>query len=341
MATQCMLSNYNSINQFIHAVTTNTMPQYIKRIGPYVAPEHVVMKPLSNMKSYSLAVDNNNILVGSEEFDNLLNNMQLSPETLTATVRSAFGEGAWQILRGAYRPSKLEVVQAISIEGNKESKFGKNIFYATNEFQKKRHRYDHVLVDIGGGETQPAQLMMLFQLHNHNRSHVQFFGLVRFISEIPQRLRPHARYACPFPIYEWEIQRGANRVRKFSTLFIDMAAIVGLAFVTPVFTENIDHPSPLNPKFSDQFWYIDKRFCDRDGWDNVLYADDIIPEQVAEVEAFIDLPHPLELMEERADDENDDDDYYDLNANSDGEDNQLRYDDTSSDDDSVDDILLI
>ena len=39
MAHKAMLLNLNSINDFLHAVITNTMASFVARVGPYVAPE--------------------------------------------------------------------------------------------------------------------------------------------------------------------------------------------------------------------------------------------------------------------------------------------------------------
>jgi hypothetical protein len=39
-------------------------------------------------------------------------------------------------------------------------------------------------------------------------------------------------------------------------------------------SKKIKHPSPDNPKKSDQFWFIDRTFCDRAGWETVLRQDE-------------------------------------------------------------------
>ena len=68
-----MLLNYNVINDFIAAVNSNTLEAYIKKNGPYVAPEEVEVQALNNYQSFPLTIDHEtDMLTGDEDFLTLI-----------------------------------------------------------------------------------------------------------------------------------------------------------------------------------------------------------------------------------------------------------------------------
>jgi hypothetical protein len=266
MAKQCLLSNYNSINDFIHAVTTASMPQYIKKMGPYRAPDTVLINSLANMKSSQiLLLPDLGIFTSDGFFNDMLQNISITNAGLASYIKDRFGNHSWNALTKLYRPTTLHVVQAVAIEGNKESKLGKIILYATPKFRNSRNRYDYVNISLEGGVTQPALLLMLLKLHNHNKSKTQFFALVRYLEEVPLNKRPHSRYQCPWSIYQYEV----TGRRHFVEQVVDVRTIMGLASMTPVPTINNPHPSPTHPLLTDTFWYMHPTYFDRAGWDTV------------------------------------------------------------------------
>ena len=81
----------------------------------------------------------------------------------------------------------------------------------------------------------------------------------------------------PYKVYEWEyeyILNGRRRHRSpIKSVLIDVSTIISTAFVVPMFIENKPKPLCSHPKYSDQFWYIDRKFFDRSGWDNINLQD--------------------------------------------------------------------
>jgi len=278
MAFQSMLLNYHSINEFTHAFASNTLLDYIRERGPYVAPDDVEIKAISNMKSYPVIIQQNNTIQGEDDLDKLLHSGKLTTTSLKAIIVSTFQEQAWNDLRLVHEATSLTVLQGISIEGNEETKLGKVLLYATHNFQKCRARHDFILVQLGLGEEQPAQLLLLLQLSTHDNEHIQFFAIVRYLVEVGHREETAPQYHCPFPVFKLEEEppvRGARqRGRIYATQLIDVKTIIGPAFMTPVFQlRNALLPAPNRPHQDDRFWYINRKFCDRAGWDDVNIVD--------------------------------------------------------------------
>jgi hypothetical protein len=175
MAAQCLLMNYNPFNEFIHAVSTDTMAKYIATRGPVTAPDHIVLRSLPNLKSYELSVGLVTLHIeGPAQYVDMLDSAGTTAETLTNLVRQSFGQAAWDTLQRIHHPTSLRILHGLTIEGNKESKLGKICLYATNNFRNRRCKYDHVIIQLDQGVTQPAQLMVLLQLSNASKSHKQF-----------------------------------------------------------------------------------------------------------------------------------------------------------------------
>jgi hypothetical protein len=232
MANQSMLLNYNVINDFISAVNSNTLEAYIKKNGPYVAPEEVEVQALNNYLSFPLSVDHDtDLLTGDEEYVAILKGAHLSVALLSNIVQATIGVRAWNSLKRRHLPTKLTCVQAISIEGNTESRLGKVILYATQKFRNRRPRYDKVLVQLQESESQPAQLMALLMMTNHDESRINYFAMVRYFVEVDNKEAIHRQYECPFPVYMWELGPYIGRRRLTVTQFISIDPIIGPAFM--------------------------------------------------------------------------------------------------------------
>ena len=298
MAKQSMLLNHNNMNEFVHAVTTGNMNRYIKERGPYVAPEFVEIKAISNLMGYPLRVDlaDNRFRSTEDHYERLLTSTRVTNEELSNVVRGQFGIEGWALLSRNPDPVTLRVVQAVSIEGNEESRLGKVIIYATHKFQNTRPRHDFVIVQQAEGENQPAQLCVLLELSNADQTEVQYFAYVRYLLQVEAREETPARYQCPFPVFRWELGayeqgRGRNRrTRSTVTQLIDVSSIVSPAFMTPVYHLNRNTPVSSKPEQTDRFWYICRQYCDRAGWDdvNMVDVDQPIAPEVDEV--VINIP---------------------------------------------------
>ena len=166
--------------------------------------------------------------------------------------------------------------------------------YATNQFNRRRHRmrsrYDFLNLQITDG-TQPAQLLLILQIQNFNRSRTQHFGIVRYL--MPEnitalQLNSPEYYnnkiidemRSPVNIYIWEYEYVTQGRRRFRNglvpCLIDMSTVVSNAFVAPYHCSKNKLPVCRKPKYSDKFWYIDRKFFDRSGWDtvNTISPDD-------------------------------------------------------------------
>ena len=141
--------------------------------------------------------------------------------------------------------------------------------------------------------TQPAQLLLMLQLENSDRTQAQHFAVVRYLMEddiSTYDLNSPEYYNInllnnmkgPFKLYKWEYEieiQGRRRLRRLlSPTLIDMTTIVSNAFLAPYHCSKNILPVCKVPKFSDRFWYVDRKFFDRSGWDTVttINPDDYI-----------------------------------------------------------------
>ena len=60
--------------------------------------------------------------------------------------------------------------------------------------------------------------------------------------------------------------------------------------MTPVFSITNEFPSCKHPSVNDRFWYIDRKFSDRAGWDDVEDGDIIAPD-LPPAEVLVPIPH--------------------------------------------------
>ena len=76
-------------------------------------------------------------------------------------------------------------------------------------------------------------------------------------------------------MYEWEYKYGGGRgnrgIKKYVTQVVDIGTIIGPAFITSVKDKSKADPTFSTPKWSDRFWFIDRKFCDRSGWDDIFH----------------------------------------------------------------------
>jgi hypothetical protein len=301
MANQAMLLNYNVINDFIAAVNSNTLEAYIKKNGPYVAPEEVEVQALNNYQSFPLTIDHEtDMLTGDEDFLTLIKGGHLNVALLSGVVQTTMGERAWNSLKRRHLPTRLTCVQAISIEGNTESRLGKIILYATHKFRHRRPRYDKVLVQLQENEFQPAQLMAMFMMTNHDESHINYFAMVRYFVEVDNKEAIHRQYECPFPIYMWELGPYIGRRRLTVTQLINIDTVIGPAFMPPVISKTLPSPRSQHPRPTDRFWYVDRKYCDRAGWDDIQKDEQTAPTTHNEEEGnllHIDIPdlHDIDI----------------------------------------------
>ncbi len=106
-------------------------------------------------------------------------------------------------------------------------------------------------------------------LLNHNNEAITYYAVVRYLK--PSKNQPHPNIECPFTMYDWEynhIGRGHTRPTVLIQM-INVESIASVAFITPVMSTKRNSPDYNNPLQSDLFWYMDRKFCDRAGWDEI------------------------------------------------------------------------
>jgi hypothetical protein len=262
MSKAAMLLNYRSTVDLIDAVNKNGLDKYIKYVGPHIGPEIVVTEPIRNKSNFIIVLNStNNLQCQNEEYmclDNLLKGSSLTGTTLTKVIVDKFGINFLLDLT-----AKLVLLTGgISIEGNVESKIGKVLLYATNEFKKNVLRYDFAMIQISDG-LQPAQMLAFLSRESDNI--IQYFAIIRYLR--PSFEQPSSIYNCPFTQYEWEYMNSAST--KPIVDIIEVSTIAGPAFMTPVFQSNKRFPICSKPNRSDKFWYLHRNFFDRAGWEDI------------------------------------------------------------------------
>ena len=75
-------------------------------------------------------------------------------------------------------------------------------------------------------------------------------------------------YNCPFDVYEWEYADARSLYPNYDIIKIE--TISGPAFITPVFSSNNTLPNSSKPVRGDKFWYFDRSYFDRAGWEDTI-----------------------------------------------------------------------
>ena len=132
-------------------------------------------------------------------------------------------------------------------------------------------------------DTQPAQVLLLLQLQNFNKNKTKYFAIIRYMMpkrpcndpNSPDFLSDYIleNIKSPYKVYEWEYEFVLNGRRRYRSpikpCLVDVSTIISTAFVVPMSLENKPKPTCGHPKYSDQFWYVDRKFFDRSGWDDI------------------------------------------------------------------------
>ena len=326
MAKQALLQNYYYTNEFLSAISNNRITDYIMKFGPYIAPSTVIVKNTNNYKSFNIQIDENDLFFCEDiNIASMLFGSSLTVETVSNYMKEKLGLENWNALK-INDNSYVNIIQCISLEGNKNSKVGKIILYATNAFKNKRRRYSYVSVQITDSN-QPAQLLCLLEYISGEDNVPTYFAIIRYLMPVrssdPTFSKILNSIDSPFKLYEWEWNYIINRSRRvkgpFLTSIIEVETIVGAAFIIPVYKKTSTIPNSHNPKYEDRFWYADQQFFDRSGWDDVRLQEEIL-ENTDDNDDINDIhiPHLDNL---------------DLNTNNDIDSNSDEYD--SNDNDSI------
>ena len=285
MAKQSLLQNYFYTNELLNAIASNSIVNHVIKFGPYIAPSTVIITKINNHSSYSLHINDNDLLdCKSKPLHNILFGSSLSVDSFTQYCRSKLGEENWEMLK-YNRNCSLKIIQGISIEGNEDTKLGKIMLYATNTFKNKRHRYSFISVMISDAH-QPAQTLCFVQfsmLNETNDAHVYYYAIIRYLMpaiDVQQHIyNIITTIDSPFKLYEWEwsyTRKNGRRVKGPIIMdIIEVETIVSPAFVIPVFIDCTTIADCHLPSYTDRFWYADHKFFDRSDWDDIILQQEI------------------------------------------------------------------
>ena len=208
----------------------------------------------------------------------------------------------WTKLTKANSLGEFSIVRAASYQGSKDSAVGKGVIYATSNYRGEGKRYDYVKVkvvveDQHGEEVEDyavAQVLLILQAHAYEMKenkrvlkHSQWFFIVQYMETIKNigelTSKPHTSHQHMSQL-KWELANQSGRISSNKTTFsidlITLDSIAGSAMVIPCFSfhekvknkktaKKIDTPIAGKPDVSDVFWYIDRMFFDRSGWEEL------------------------------------------------------------------------
>jgi hypothetical protein len=267
MSAAAMLLNYRATTDFMDAVSYNNIEEYIEKVGPTVFPDTVIYKFIQNKKHFQLRINETTRFLESTEENDSLNSLLIgtnfTDRTLSRFVLENIGETNYDKLSLKVNPDIVYLLPGISIEGNAESRVGKLYLYATNKFKSNQMRYDFVQIQNTDG-LQPAQVIVFLMRKVDDRN--EFFAIVRFLRISHEKYQPNPMYNCPFTILEWEYTDNRTLTPFYDMVKIE--SISGPAFITPVFSSDINLPNCSKPSRSDKFWFIDRIYFDRAGWED-------------------------------------------------------------------------
>ena len=326
MSIAAMLLNYRGTSDFLDAISFNNVDKYLEQVGPDYSPENVVIRYIQNKRNFQLCVNlMNKVLQSVDEtftLNDILVGTNFDDRTFTNIIKYNIGNANYSKLYRAIDPELLFIIPGISIEGNADSKAGKIYLYATNKFKGNKLRYDFVMVQNTDG-LQPAQVMVFIMRQKNNDKIFEYYACVRYLTKAHERNQPHQMYNCPFDVYEWEYVDSRSLYPTYGIIKIE--TISGPAFITPVFSSDNTLPNSSKPVRGDKFWYVDRSYFDRAGWEDTIQTFNL-EENIELGEYEIILPN---------NDVNGNVDLYDIDDNYSSDDSSdssnREYDDADSD----------
>jgi hypothetical protein len=286
MFKQSVLMNHSVTEEFVEAIASDRVDDYITKRGPYVAPDVVIMKRIGNMKHYVLTVSDDGLLTCDETpLTDLITHSEVDDIYFSNAVRHCLGHENWMKLSN--KTLSMTLLQGLSIEGNDDSKAGVNYLYCTESFLSDNlARYDFVYVSLVDLEPQPAMLLTMFEISTEDRSSddsddeeenevCHYYAMIAYLRKSVQTEQPLSSWKCPLTKYQWELHYN-NGVLGGSRLIqiVDMSTIIAPAWIVPVFHKTQTPVMGRHHRRTDRFWFLDRKFCDRAGWEDAVPIQD-------------------------------------------------------------------
>jgi hypothetical protein len=220
------------------------------------------------------------------------------------------------------------ILQGASFRGDMDTGVQPGLIYCTNNFKRKGYkRYDYVLVDLedanGNRVTQVAQVISILAMmeNSTNTKDAQYLFIVQYMEEDGHPSGTQNEFNSSFKQLKWEYYSVGNKQAQYSIHCISFENIIDTAVVIPFFSFETKskrvHQMPImgEPHINDRFYYIEKRYFDRSGWDELTLAginnqnlDDYISEN------FIGMI-PTDTIDEEVEGEEDDNEGEDIDIN--------------------------
>mgnify|MGYP000526518238 CR=1 FL=1 len=332
--------------EFYAILKEDGVTQCSEKFGPKTAGDDITINPFTKVKDIRFVItsetkkDGSHILKGCGKnrlffTESLFNHNSLpSSNHLSNYLQRYFSQDQelWNEITRENSLVEFSIVGAASYEGSKDSDVGKGVIYAmlTNE-KKSKLRHDFVTVnciykDSQGVDTegyQVAQVLQMIQKHTYvitdNKrvlDSTEWFFIIQYLDSIfvnDKTSKPHTSHEY-ISVLEWEKKVNSENISEFVIDMISLDTIVGNAMVIPYFSfigkgkngKKIKKPINGKPSFRDIFWYVDRKFFDRSGWEQLEVVNDNMNQEILnDVQSFInnnsiDLGEPdlSELSEE-------------------------------------------
>ena len=281
-----------------------------KSFGPKESSEGLTINPFTNVSDIRFVVtseqdsEGNNILKGVGRNKHLFKESLFVHSSLSSSkfisqqLSKISSHEMWDKITEENTMYEFSIVRCASYEGSKDSDVGKGVIYARGK------RYDYVNVKVEQEENgeftegyQVAQVLLMLQCHKHKniggkRVHqsTKWFFVVQYMKIMTIDLKvnkPHTSHESIHQL-QWEKIPIANNQSRFNIDIVSLDSIAGSAMVIPYFSTfyvngrnksigKLIKTPPINGKSasSDTFWYVDRKFFDRSGWEELVEINSI------------------------------------------------------------------
>jgi hypothetical protein len=181
----------------------------------------------------------------------------------------------------------IRILTGVFYHGNAESMAGSGCIYATETHASNGiPRYDFVTVQGEGNTVELAQVLNFVEL---SRGHLsRLFAIVAWLQVDTDVVHKEGLANHYFHQFKYDrFYPGTSRSNAFicNIDMIDCAAILGHAYVAPVFS-TIPDVTKAKPAANHRFYYVDRRWVDQSDWlDSIPKPRDLLlrdPEAIAE-----------------------------------------------------------
>ncbi len=228
--------------------------------------------------------------------------------------------------------AQLNILQGLKYEANIESGLGEGFIYATNNFNGTgKSRHDFISLQLEDGEgieyQQLAIVLVCLQSYCEGKSS-KFYMIVQTLEKVIEKRGDVPVYRPPhFTLWKWEQEitdeNGKLQFQGKSLYCFSTAAIAEVACVIPRFKKaskrqvesqsSTGGPGSISTSKDDRFWYVNRKFMDRSGWEDGLEVQWGNDEERNLLQAMLQVQLPVHDGQQEQPEERELD--YELNVN--------------------------